>query len=108
MPSTKDYLKIVLKTPINVKRQLLVDAGTGDRTVQRMRTELSRVRTRLQMRGVKVSPFKLWANVAPDPVTGQDLITYVRTSTEVPVQLEPSELEKLLADFAPDGAVHGA
>lgn len=94
MESTKYYLKIIIQTPLNEQRELRVPYGEGLRLMQRCRTELSRIRQRLKMRGSRIQQFSLRADVrAEDKV---DVVRYIRISADAPFVAEPTELETLL------------
>lgn len=72
----KDCLLKVLQTPLGHKIVIVVPLGTAYNIINRVRVELSRIRSKLADQGVKIARFKITTEVTIGPE--HDTIVFVR------------------------------
>lgn len=94
----RDYLVRVLTQPVGIEVKLEVPAGTGYNIVQRMRVELSRVRSKLAAKRTPAQRFKLYSRINLSSKTNMDEIVFIRTPEGGAPPVAMDDLEKMLAE----------
>lgn len=92
MNTTKQTLLKILKEPEDTQIEIVCGLHEADAFVQRVRSELARIRAKAKAKNKVPKPFRLKATVAHDMPTGKDTVVFVRTNREGDVTAEISEL----------------